>query len=204
MSAPNDDKMKWGIAAAVGAAVAASVCCTIPLLLVAVGAGGAWIGTLTAMEPFRPFFIALALGALGYAGYREWRTSRGPDCDCEVSLSGKLRRSLLFVGLIAVVGLIASPWIIRGADSVDVAGLSVAQEVVVQEVVLEVEGMTCVSCNVTVRKALTNLEGVHGARVTFEPPQAVVVYNPTLVSPADMTQATARIGYPSTLKEEIR
>ena len=88
--------------AAVGAGVAASACCTIPLLLVSLGAGGAWISSFTALEPFRPAFIAVALGLLAFAGYREYRTTTGPECDCEVTLQDKLRRTLLVLGVVVM------------------------------------------------------------------------------------------------------
>ena len=196
----SNDKTTSGVAAALGAAIAASACCSIPLLLLALGLGDAWIGTLTALEPFRPFFIALALGALFYAGYREWRIFTGPDCDCEVSLSDRLRRALLVVGVIAVVGLIASPWLIGGAATAETSREGTVETVALPEAVLEVEGMTCASCNLTVQKALTNLDGVVSATVTFEPPQAVVRYDPSKLAPKDLTRATTNVGYPSKLK----
>ncbi len=40
------------------AAILASTCCLGPLVLVALGLSGAWIGNLTLLEPYRPFFIA--------------------------------------------------------------------------------------------------------------------------------------------------
>ncbi|MBE0974886.1 mercuric transport protein, partial [Escherichia coli] len=39
------------------AAILASTCCLGPLILVALGFSGAWIGNLTALEPYRPIFI---------------------------------------------------------------------------------------------------------------------------------------------------
>ncbi len=50
------------------AAILASTCCLGPLVLVALGLSGAWIGNLTLLEPYRPFFIAGALVALFFAG----------------------------------------------------------------------------------------------------------------------------------------
>lgn len=50
---PSDAKTNWSMGAALGAGVAASACCTIPLALVSLGIGGAWIGSLTALEPYR-------------------------------------------------------------------------------------------------------------------------------------------------------
>jgi len=46
------------------AAILASTCCLGPLTLVALGFNGAWIGNLTALEPYRPIFIGLALVAI--------------------------------------------------------------------------------------------------------------------------------------------
>ncbi len=48
------------------AAIGASICCVGPLLLLSLGIGGAWISTLTAMEPLRPYFISLTLLILAW------------------------------------------------------------------------------------------------------------------------------------------
>lgn len=62
--------MKEHLLAAGGilSALAASTCCVIPLTLVSVGVGGAWIGSLTALAPYQPIFVALAIACLG-AGF---------------------------------------------------------------------------------------------------------------------------------------
>jgi len=49
-------------------AVAASSCCIVPLVLASVGVGGAWVGTFTALAPYQPIFIAIAVACLG-AGF---------------------------------------------------------------------------------------------------------------------------------------
>jgi mercuric ion transport protein len=46
------------------AAILASACCLGPLVLIALGFSGAWIGNLTVLEPYRPIFIGAALVAL--------------------------------------------------------------------------------------------------------------------------------------------
>lgn len=199
-----DRKARLGLAAALGAAVAASACCTLPLLLVALGVGGAWVGTLTAFEPYRPLFIGLALAALAYVAYREWRASRaaarGIDCDCEEeAVSPRTRRALVGLGTVAVLGLVASPWLIRAASPPPAtpSALTAAGPVSTARVALDVDGMTCASCDVTVRRALLNVDGVEAAEVTFEPPRAVVTYDPTRVALDQLTEATAHAGYPS-------
>ncbi len=61
------------------AAILASTCCLGPLVLVTLGVSGAWIGNLTLLEPYRPFFIVIALGALFFA----WRSIYRPAQACK-------------------------------------------------------------------------------------------------------------------------
>ncbi len=55
------------------AAILASTCCLGPLVLVALGFSGAWIGNLSALEPYRPIFIGAALVAMVFAWRRIYR-----------------------------------------------------------------------------------------------------------------------------------
>lgn len=89
------------------AAVLASTCCLGPLLLVALGVSGAWIGNLTRLEPYRPFFIAAALVALFFAGRRIFRPAQACDSG-KVCAMPQTRRiyKILFV-TVAVLVLIA-------------------------------------------------------------------------------------------------
>ncbi|MBA5604188.1 mercuric ion transporter MerT [Duganella sp. FT3S] len=61
------------------AAILASTCCLGPLVLVTLGFSGAWIGNLTALEPFRPILIGMALAAMWFA----WRRIYRPVAACE-------------------------------------------------------------------------------------------------------------------------
>ena len=198
-----DPGARRSLAVALGAAVAASACCTIPLLLVSLGVGGAWVGSLTAFEPFRPLFVAVAVAALGYVGWREWRAARlaasGVDCDCEdEAVPPRTRRALLGAGALAAVLLLASPYLVRASGApTDPALADPAAPLATARVTLAVEGMTCASCDATVRRALLNVDGVEDAAVSFEPPRAVVSFDPTRATVADLTAATAAAGYPT-------
>ena len=68
-------------------------------------------------------------------------------------------------------------------------------------VTLDVQNMTCGLCPITVKKALTKVEGVIEAKVTWEPKEAVVTYDDTKTTPAALTKATENAGYPSTVKK---
>ena len=49
-------------------AILASSCCIVPFALISLGVSGAWIGQLSALEPFKPYFIGVTmfLLALGF------------------------------------------------------------------------------------------------------------------------------------------
>ncbi len=81
------------------------------------------------------------------------------------------------------------------------AALSTPAWAATRTVTLSVPGMTCATCPITVKKALSKVEGVIEAKVTWEPKEATVTYDDTKTSPAALTQATENAGYPSTIKE---
>ena len=86
------------------AALLASTCCLGPLVLVLLGFSGAWIGNLTALEPYRPIFIGAALVAMFFAYRRIVR----PAHDCmrgEVCAIPQVRRTykIIFWAVVALV-----------------------------------------------------------------------------------------------------
>lgn len=69
-----------------------------------------------------------------------------------------------------------------------------------QTVKLSVPGMTCAACPITVKKALSRVEGVSKAEVSYEKLEAVVTFDDAKTSIQALTRATADAGYPSELK----
>ena len=94
------------------AAVGASVCCVLPLVMVSLGIGGAWLSALTSLEPARPFFIALALGFFGLGFYRLYRKPVvcAPGDACAVAKLRYRQRAIFWATALPVFALIAIPW----------------------------------------------------------------------------------------------
>ncbi len=118
-TSPGDamDKQKGsGLIAAGGVlgAVAASSCCILPLVLFSLGAGGAWIGNLTALSPYQPIFVAVTLAFLG-AGY--WKVYRQPkaacaeDAACARPLPNRIVKGALWGSTALVLAAIAFPYV---------------------------------------------------------------------------------------------
>jgi len=70
-----------------------------------------------------------------------------------------------------------------------------AAEANLQTVVLDVPGMTCNFCPVTVRKALQKVPGVVEARADFESKTATVTFDPAKTTVQDLTTAVKNAGY---------
>ncbi len=69
-----------------------------------------------------------------------------------------------------------------------------------QTVTLSVPGMTCAACPITVKKALTKVDGVQKVEVSYEKLVAVVTFDDTRTSVEALTKATENAGYPSAVK----
>ena len=70
-----------------------------------------------------------------------------------------------------------------------------------QTVTLSVPGMTCSACPITVKKAISKVEGVSKVNVTFETREAVVTFDDAKTSVQKLTKATEDAGYPSSVKK---
>lgn len=76
------------------------------------------------------------------------------------------------------------------------ASLETAQSTDTATVRLHISGMTCATCPVTARVALTKLAGVYSATVTFADSLGVVLFDPRRVKPAEIAaHLTKMTGY---------
>ena len=71
----------------------------------------------------------------------------------------------------------------------------------IKTVTLEVQGMTCAACPITVKKALKKVPGVAEVTVDYKAGTAEVSYDPRKVNPDELAKATTAAGYPTTVKE---
>jgi copper chaperone CopZ len=195
----------WSVSGAAAVAVAASVCCVLPVVLVSLGITGAWIGSLSALAPFKPYFIGASLLLLGYAGYREYRMAARPDCACDTIVSNKTRRIVLGGATMLTLGLLGSTLLVSAPATSTPQATQAAPATTtpaLEEVVLEVEGMTCSGCTTTVRSSLQQVDGVQQVTVTYEPPEARVMYDPSTVTPRELARAPTEVGYSAKVKQE--
>jgi len=102
-------KQLW---ASVLAAIIGSLCCVAPLVLLALGISGAWIGQLTALEPYRPIFIGVTVVFVGLA-YRQLYFVPARCAPGEACANPRLQhrqRQIFWVVVVGLAALIAFPW----------------------------------------------------------------------------------------------
>ena len=94
------------------AAIGPSLCCVRPLVLVSLGIGGAWVSSLTTLEPIRPVFILATLALFGAAYWKLYRAPEvcKPDEVCADPRTRSRQRTIFWATLIVVVPLLAFPW----------------------------------------------------------------------------------------------
>lgn len=95
-------------------ALGASSCCIIPLVLFSLGIGGAWIGNLTALAPYKPLFVTTTAGVLGYGFYLVyWKPRRAcaDDAVCARPIPSRLVQLALWIATVLVVAAFAFDYV---------------------------------------------------------------------------------------------
>lgn len=94
------------------AAIGASSCCVIPFVLFTLGVSGAWIADLTALEPYQPAFVAVALVCLGGGVVLLLRKSQAACAEgsyCGRPASDRIARIGLWTAALLVVVAVVFP-----------------------------------------------------------------------------------------------
>jgi mercuric ion transport protein len=202
MRSAGDQAKKLSIGGAVLAALAASSCCLGPLLLAALGVGGA--GAFATLSAFRPYILVgtAALLAVGfYLTYRKPAVVAGDACGCEKPNRAASRASK--IGLWAATAMIllfaASPTILARLAERPHAVVAPAAGVTLASITIPVEGMDCEACSVHVRKALTAVGGFHDLKLDLPGHSVAVSYEPAPGRLEAYVKAINDLGYEATL-----
>jgi len=174
-------------------AVVASLCCVTPLVLVVLGLGSLGVGAL--LGRFHWWFLATAVGllALAWAGYfREQQCCQMGQC---TRGQGNAMRWRLLIPSV-VVGTFVGLNLYTYASQHRSASNSnpVAKDAFVQTVI-PVEGMTCLTCELTIETSLKHVPGVQSADARVTEQNVYVSYDPTQMSVQELVSHINRVGY---------
>ena len=178
------------------AAILGATCCVGPLLLVAIGlgSGAVFVGR------YHWFFLigGVALLTWAWAKYLREKTI----CDCDHKLMRGRRRGMftLLIATLLVLGF-AVPNISRYVSASPPVAIPAQTQLAngLSRIVVSVEGLSCVACEIPVRHALRRIGGVKSADVNAATKTATVDYEPAKVDPEQLGAAINSTGYHASL-----
>jgi copper chaperone CopZ len=181
------------------AAVAASLCCILPVLAAVTGAGAIAAGAV--FERWRPYLLGLTGLLLAGGFFLAWRDHKkacAADSLCVTKPMGRWNRIALGILATGVVALAAFPYysgavarlVVREpgpATSVSAANLST--------VAFQVPDMDCPACAVGLSAAFRKLPGVADAKLDVDSRKAVVTFDPGTQNVAALKKVITDAGF---------
>lgn len=184
--------------AGVLSALLAAACCGGPLLLVAIGLGGGAVF----FARYHWFFLVGGLVVLTGAWVNFMREKVSCDCQSKPLNGRKATLAILLVSTTVVLGFaglsLRRPSVPAGARQ-QAPGESIAVQPGAARAVFPIEGMSCMTCEISVRSALSRVPGVKFAQVSFATSSATVEFDPKIAKPEQLAEAINSTGYRTSL-----
>ena len=206
MSDTNQSRAKKvTIGGAIVAAIAASSCCIGPLILAALGVGGA--GAFALLGAYRPYILGVTGVLLAGGFYLTYRkphavVPQGDACGCEQPSpkAGRAAKIGLWIATSLVVVFAAAPNLIaclasRGHEP----AVAVTAGATVETATIRVEGMDCEGCATHVRGALAKVGGFHDLTLDLKGQAITVGYEPAPGRLQAYVAAINDLGYEASL-----
>ncbi|GMT46095.1 MAG: hypothetical protein IEMM0006_1927 [bacterium] len=166
-------------------AAAASLCCITPVLVLISGAAGA-ASAFSWMEPFRPWLIGITVLVLGFAWYQKLkpRTAEEIACACEEDKKTSFWQSKIFLGIVTVfaVLMMAFPYYGSVFSPDHKKEVAIAHQNNIQTLYLNIQGLTCPTCDNNVENAMYQSGGVINAKADYRTGKAVVKFDKSKTS----------------------
>lgn len=91
------------------AALGASLCCLGPVILITMGIGGSWMSSMSALEPYRPIFIAITFIFL-FLAYRKLYLLPAKCGSCTEPSALKKQRIIFWIISVIAIALVTFPY----------------------------------------------------------------------------------------------
>lgn len=187
---------------AVFAAFAASLCCILPVVFVALGVGA--FGAAAAFETARPYLLSAAAVLLAFGFYRAYFQREevcAPGEQCATNPINRASRVGLWLTSIAVAAFALAPYytgtIARNVltPNTQASAVTAGAPVAIAQAKVKITGMTCAGCADTIKAALEKTAGVRRAEVSYERGDAIVDYDAKVISPEKIHDVINQTGY---------
>ena len=179
-------------------AIAASLCCITPFLALIAGTSGI-ASTFSWIEPFRPYLIGFTILVIGFAWYQKLKSKPADEiqCDCEEDNKVSFWQSKKFLGIVTVFAalMLAFPYYSDSLYSNNKKEVMIVNAQDIQTLQMDIEGMTCASCNKHVTHAAEELDGVIEAKADYKTGKAEVKFDKTKTSKVTIVKSINKTAY---------
>lgn len=186
------------IGTSVLAAITASLCCITPILALLAGTGGV-ASTFSWIEPFRPYLIGFTILVLAFAWYQQLRpkTLEELECACEENEKPSFRQSKKFLGIVTVfaVVMLAFPYYSSIFYPENTSNPTFAMSDNLEEITVDIKGMTCAGCEQHIEHAVGQLEGVNLVAASYVSGTATIHFSSSMIDDKGIVAAINGTGY---------
>lgn len=177
------------------AAIAASSCCIPPVIAAIAGVGGA-AGSLSWMEPLRPYLIGLAVLAIGYAWYSHYKLKKEDDCACAIEKPKWYQTKGFLIGMTLFAAIsISFPYYSGVFLSDNSKNVVVENKKDLEIIEVTIEGMTCDACQNHVDHAVNELEGIVNVKTSYAKGNSIIQFDKTKTDRDQIKKAVNSTGY---------
>lgn len=184
------------LGAGVLSAIAASLCCITPVLALIAGSSGI-ASTFSWIEPARPYLIGLSIVVLVFAWYQKLKPVKADDCGCAVDEKPKFIQSKLFLLIVTVFAalMIAFPYYSKLFFPKNEKQVIIVEKSNIQSAEFMIKGMSCQGCEEEVKHEVNKLQGIIKTDVSYQNKNAVIQFDNSKTSLAEIEKAINSTGY---------
>ncbi|HFB99750.1 MAG TPA: mercuric transport protein MerTP [Phaeodactylibacter sp.] len=187
-----DKKLIW---TSVFTAIGASLCCITPVLALISGATG-MASTFSWLDPFRPYLMGVTVLVLGYAWYQKLFPKQEMACNCEEEktpfMQTKTFLSIVTIFAIAMLFFPSYASVFYPKNKKEVIVVDASQ---LQNIKLDIEGMTCASCEEHINHAVNQLDGIVKMSASYKNGNAIIEFDSSKTTVEDIKNAINSTGY---------
>lgn len=177
-------------------AIAASLCCIAPVLVLLAGTSGlasifSWI------EPIRPYLIGVSVLVLGFAWYQKLKPVQLDECGCVLEEKSSFIQSKIFLILVTIftVLMLTVPYYSKVFFSKHGSEIEEVDQANTQTVEFIVTGMTCAACEEHIKHEVYKLPGIINASVSYDKSSALIQFDATKTTHEEIKRTINSTGY---------
>ncbi len=186
------------------AAMAASLCCILPMIALLLGASG-FVSAASWIAPLRPYLSILSILTLAIAWYRKlWATK--PHCATQACTRPTQQPSFwqskkfLFLATLCSLSMLVLPysgyWLSFSPTSQPATLLA---SDTIQEAKFVVEELTCISCETRLKQAINQLPGILSIHINRPAKTIQIQFDRSQTNLAQLEKAIQTTGYATRL-----